>query len=252
MRSLKFAIALTVGLFATSSLAQQTLDRPISDPQDYHLDSGLLENPAIDTRTVFNNVITIKNAAWMRVYFSDVQLQKSSFVRISSLLDEEVQELDADAIVMWNFSSAYFNGDALRVELVAAPGTTNRFVINQVAMETEIAIPAGSCGICGPDDRVASQDNWACRLLPAGCTASVWNTSSCLVSAGHCMGNDMVVQFNVPASLMMSVTPSGTISSRWMCIRCCWNVRASGRVAPRMSCTTVRLRASSMRVFRLR
>ena len=200
MRSLKFAVALIVGSFATSALAQQTLDQPLDEPQDYHLDSGLLNNPAIDAQTVFNNVVTIKNAAWLRIYFSDVQLEADSFVRITSQLDKEVQELDADALAMWGNSSAYFNGNSLLVELVAAPGTTNRFVINQIAMETEVALPTGTCGICGPDNRVQSDVNWACRLLPAGCTASIWNNLSCLVSAGHCMGGNMVIEFNVPNS----------------------------------------------------
>ncbi|MCH8825105.1 MAG: hypothetical protein IH984_16545 [Planctomycetes bacterium] len=200
MRLLKFALAIIVGSFATSALAQQTLDRPLDEPQDYHLDSGLLNNPAIDAQTLFNNVITIKDAAWLRIYFSDVQLEADSFVRITSQLDKEVQELDADALAMWGNSSAYFNGNSLLVELVAAPGTTNRFIINQIAMETEVALPAGTCGICGPDDRVQSEEDWACRLLPAGCTASIWNNLSCLVSAGHCMGGDMVIQFNVPNS----------------------------------------------------
>ncbi|MHC4430064.1 MAG: trypsin-like serine peptidase, partial [Planctomycetota bacterium] len=58
----------------------------------------------------------------------------------------------------------------------------------------------GQCGICGADDRVPSNELWSARLLPAGCTASVYNTSSCLVSAGHCISGGMVIQFDVPAS----------------------------------------------------
>ena len=201
MRSLKFAIALIVGSFATSTLAQQTLDWPVGELQDYHLDSGVQNNPALEAQAVFVDVVAIQDAAWLRIYFAEVHLEAGSFIRITSLLDQEVQELDANGLAMWDNSSAYFNGNALLVELVAAPGTTkNRLVIDQVAMEATVALPVGICGLCGPDDRVPSGEEWTGRLLPAGCTASVWNTDSCLVSAGHCMGGNMVLQFRVPDS----------------------------------------------------
>ena len=201
MRSLKFAVALIVGSFATSTLAQQTLDWPVGELQDYHLDSGVQKNPAFGAQTVFVDVIAIQDAAWLRIYFAEVHLEADSFIRITSLLDQEVQELDADGVAMWDNSSAYFNGNALVVELVAAPGTTkSRFVIDQVAVETAVAHPLGTCGICGADNRVPSDEDWSARLFPAGCTASVWNAESCIVSAGHCVGGNMVIQFRVPDS----------------------------------------------------
>ncbi|MEE9131155.1 MAG: trypsin-like serine protease [Phycisphaerales bacterium] len=202
MRSLKFAVALIVGSFATSTLAQQTLDWPVGELQDYHLDSGVQNNPALGTQTVFLDVVAIRDAAWLRIYFAEVELGADSFIRLTSLLDHEVQELDANGLAMWDNSSAYFNGNAVLVELVAGPGTTkNRLVIDQVAMEVTVALPAGTCGICGPDDRVPSDEDWSGRLLPAGCTASVWNTESCLVSAGHCISfGGMVIEFRVPNS----------------------------------------------------
>lgn len=201
MRSLNFAIVLILGFFTNSAFAQQTLDFPIGEMHELHLDSGQLANPDINAKTVFSNVLTIRDAAWMRIYFTDVILEADSFVRITSLLDKQVQELDANAIAMWDNSTAYFNGNSLLVELVAAPWTNNnRIVIDQVAIEIAVALPTGTCGICGPDNRVASDVDWSARLLPAGCTASVWNTSSCIVSAGHCMGGNMVIQFRVPNS----------------------------------------------------
>jgi hypothetical protein len=104
---------------------------------------------------------------------------------------------------LWSDASAYFNGNAVLLELVAAPGTTrNRVSLDRVARENG-AIPVGGggeCGICGSDDRVPSNELWSARLLPAGCTASVYNTNSCLVSAGHCISGGMVIQFDVPAS----------------------------------------------------
>ncbi len=202
MGTLKLAIALiVVGSFISSTVAQQTLDWPVGELRDYHVDSGVQNNPGIGAQTVFLDVVSIQDAAWLRLYFAEVHLEADSFIRITSLLDQEVQELDANGLAMWDNSTAYFNGNALLVELVAAPGTTkNRFVIDQVAMETAVAQPAGGCGVCGADKRVPSDEDWSARLLPAGCTASVWNTESCLVSAGHCMGGQMVIQFRVPNS----------------------------------------------------
>src|SRR5690606_32729640 len=59
---------------------------------------------------------------------------------------------------------------------------------------------AGDCGICGPDDRVLSEEDWAGRLVPVGCTASVYTEDSCVVSAGHCMQSNLVMEFRVPLS----------------------------------------------------
>ena len=231
MRSLKFAIALVVGSFATPTLAQQTLDWPVGEFQDYHLDSGVQNNPAIRAQTVFVDVIAIQDAAWLRVYFAEVHLEADSFIRITSLLDQEVQELDADGLAMWDNSSAYFNGNALLVELVAAPGTTkNRFVIDQVAMEAAVAHPLGGCGICGADDRVPSDEDWSARLFPAGCTASVWNTESCLVSAGHCMGGNMVIQFRVPDSNPTVIQLVHRSPSSFRSRRLCLSTAASGTI----------------------
>jgi hypothetical protein len=38
-------------------------------------------------------------------------------------------------------------------------------------------------------------------MLPAGCTATIYNTQSCMVSAGHCISGGSVIQFRVPDSL---------------------------------------------------
>ena len=216
MRSLKFAVALVVGSLAASTFAQQTLDWPVGELQDYHLDSGVQNNPAIRAQTVFIDVVAIQDAAWLRIYFAEVDLEANSFIRITSLLDHEVQELDADGMAMWGNSSAYFNGNTLLVELVAAPGTTkNRFVIDQVAVELAVALPTGTCGICGPDDRLPSDEDWSARLFPAGCSSSVWNTESCIVSAGHCMGGNMVIQFRVPNSNLNCSTNNPPVADQF-------------------------------------
>ncbi|MCZ6653830.1 MAG: hypothetical protein O7D91_12490, partial [Planctomycetota bacterium] len=193
-----------VGAWGSSSYGQSTLDYPVGQRQPHDVDSGVRDNQAEAFETVFENLVRIEDAAWLRIYFGEVTLAEGSYIRITSLWDGEVQKLDARELALWSNSSAYFNGNAVQVELVAGPGTKgNRVIIEQVAQQMRARRAAGGpgqCGICGSDDRRPSAELWSARLLPAGCTASVWNTGSCMVSAGHCVGGSMVMQFNVPDS----------------------------------------------------
>ena len=200
MNWLPAAAAAMVGLAAPVG-AQTTLDRPVGEPRPFALDSGRQANSALAPEIAFADVVWIEEAAWIRLFFDQADLEGDSFVRVTSLYDGDVQELDASQMKMWSNSTAYFNGPAVLLELVTDPGTTrNRIVIDEVVMEASSPLPAGGCGICGPDDRVQSFEEWAARLLPAGCSASVFNTDSCMVSAGHCVSGGMIVQFNVPNS----------------------------------------------------
>ncbi|MHC4108430.1 MAG: hypothetical protein ACYSTY_10135 [Planctomycetota bacterium] len=182
--------------------AQSTLDRPSGEPRPYLRDSGLRANDGDTSAALFREIVRVEGAAWMRVYFGAVELAAGSTVRLTSILDDEVQELDAAGLAQWGNTSAYFNGDSVVVELMGGPKTArNRLVIEHVTIEiAPPPLPIGGCGICGPDDRVPTTQNWTGRLQPAGCTASVWNEESCLVSAGHCVDGNDVIEFQVPAS----------------------------------------------------
>ena len=204
MRCSRLMILILIGALASSSNGQSTLDYPVGQLLPYGLDSGAQDNPAEAFEIVFENLVLVEDAAWLRIYFGEITLAEGSYIRMTSLLDGEAQELHARELEMWSNSSAYFNGDAVQVELIAGPGTKgNRVIIEQVALHASVRHKlggSGQCGICGNDDRVPSNELWSARLLPAGCTASVWNTDSCMVSAGHCVGGNMVMQFNVPDS----------------------------------------------------
>ena len=181
-----------------------TLDWPVGECFPYPLDSGPVANADRGYATAFQDTVTVASAAWLRLYFGQTDLPTGSFLRLTSAYDGEVQELDADGLAMWGNSSAYFNGDTVYLELVGGPGTSaNRVVLERVAAQLiarERGVCGSDCGICGTDDRVPSAEVWTGRLMPVGCTASIWNPESCLVSAGHCAGSNLVIQFNVPAS----------------------------------------------------
>jgi hypothetical protein len=197
-----------------------TLDWPVSVLRPFHLDSGFKANAGVTAVTAFTQVVTVPDANWLRLYFGDVVLKAGSSIRVTSRLDGEMQELDAGTLAMWSNSTAYFNGDTVTVELIAGAGTVgNRLTIDELGVPNGVQQEAGGngqCGICdGVDDRVPSTDLWTGRLFPAGCTASIYNTFSCMVSAGHCIGGNMVVQFKVPNSKSNCNTVSPPIADQF-------------------------------------
>jgi trimeric autotransporter adhesin len=199
-----------LGLFVTPVFAQNTADLPQGEFIPYTLVSGETGNATRDSVVVFDQVVSIPNAVWLRLHFSDAVLSPGSYVRMTALADGGTQILDADFMARWSFTSAYFNGHAVHVELVVAPETSgDQIAIGSV--ETQIVVPGAPVvpchendyGICGDDDRVPSQALWSARFLPSGCTASIYNTSSCAVTAAHCASGSTVIyvlQFNVPNS----------------------------------------------------
>ena len=180
---------------------QPTGNRPLPAPQPVLIDSGLRTNSSEVPETVWVEEVALPDAAWLRLYFGEVELGPRSFIRVRALRDGAVQELGAAALEMWSHSTAYFNGDAVTVELVAAPGThRNRVVIERIAWESAPAVPTGTCGICMEDDRLITNVEWAGRVLPWGCSGAIFNIASCFVTAGHCAAEEMVVEFRVPNS----------------------------------------------------
>ncbi|MDF1810490.1 MAG: GC-type dockerin domain-anchored protein [Phycisphaerales bacterium] len=157
---------------------------------------------------IWSQVVEMDDADWIRLRFADIQLAKStqevreSYLRISSLEDGYEQYLDVRSLEEWSNSSAYFNGNAVLVELMASPNMSNQ--INRVqVVGMQVSDPVSQRSICfSTDDRVLSSDPRDGRLMPIGC--SVWlfgEHGNCFMTAGHCgTSAGQVVQFNVPLS----------------------------------------------------
>lgn len=178
---------------------------PLGEVLPRQMNSGVRANFTDEETVVYSEVVHTPDAAWTRLFFSELTLEGDSRIRFTSLFDGDVQELDAEEAAMWSNSSAFFNGDAVLVELIAAPGTQNNLVTLesvQVDLIDANDTTTSFCGICGDDTRVPSNELWAGRLLYGGvCSAAVYNPDSCIVTAGHCIGGGSgVIQFNVPNS----------------------------------------------------
>ena len=194
------------GLFGASLAAQTSAPPSIDLPLAY--DTGWVQNleESGGPSVVASFPVFATGANWVRVFFEDVTLSGSveagtgSYLTITSMLDGDVQFLNAEHVAQWQNSTAYMNGDGVLVELWAYPGTgQNRFVVDHAATGLPPVLQESQCG--PTDDRVASNDPRSSRLLPVGCTSWLINDNcGCFITAGHCTFAANVVQFNVPLS----------------------------------------------------
>lgn len=226
MRSWAAPFGVLIGVAAASTVfAQSTLDWPIGEMFPVGIDTGPIDNPSDQPALIFQQDVSWPAAAWLRLYFDSPNLPNGGYVRVVSALDGQMQQLDADGLEMWSNSTAYFNGDSVLLQVVAGPRTSaNRLVIRELAAQlTGEGGIASPCGICGSDDRVNSNADWSCRLMPVGCTASVYTEESCIVSAGHCAGgSNYVIQFRVPASNPDCSTNNPPISEQFPVLSQSW------------------------------
>lgn len=186
--------------------AQETLDRFTGQILPIAFDTGPIDNPGNATALVAAFPVKVKGSNWIRAYYGLTKLGAGSSVRVWSPADGEVQELNAAGLADWSQSSAYFNGEEVWVELWAGPGTVgNRVVLDRVGFEMPV-LPVGDpgqCGICNGDNRTPSAETWSGRIMPVGCSASVYcPTGDGMITAGHCLQGqtNLVAQFNVPNS----------------------------------------------------
>jgi Trypsin-like peptidase domain len=209
MRKLAATVACLTMSAALPAFAQGDANPPTpwlqSKDVGVNADSGLVWADA-DEQVVFSTDVVVDGAPWLRLRFDEAMLAGTpgtpdgAYLRITAHLDGAVQFLDAVHVAQWRNTSAYFNGDAVTIDLVAFKGTgPSRLVITSVIAGVQ---PVGVESICGAtDDRVLSDDPRAARILPIGCTGwLIDDCQHCMLTAGHCQGGIGVVEFNVPLS----------------------------------------------------
>lgn len=216
LRRENLAVAALIGFLVVSVGVRDALGQPVPEQSrevPVNIDSGIVRNtgesPVPQPAVIWSVLIEEPEALWIRLNFATAILGEvprtgaGSILRITSVEDGAAQVLDTVTIRQWQFASAYFNGSAVLVELIAPPnGRANRIVIDKL---TAGEPPEGSMilTICGPtDDRILSDDPRAGRTAPTGCTAwMIHDAAHCFVSAGHCVaGSVQIVEFNVPLS----------------------------------------------------
>jgi V8-like Glu-specific endopeptidase len=198
-----FQSIVLAAVLAAPAFAQDPLQ---SVHMDLSYDSGAVANPSANEMVVISFPVDVEGARWMRLEFAQVQLAgdvlagTGAKLRITSLSDGAVQEMNAIHVEQWRHTSAYFNGDVVLVEVVAEPHTgANRIVLSGLTADLTGGVPES---ICGADNRVLSSDPRQGRLVPIGCTGWLINDcNTCGLTAGHCSGSSMqVLEFNVPLS----------------------------------------------------
>lgn len=172
------------------------------------LDSGMVSATGDGPTILFSATASVPGANWIRIRFDEATLggrmpDRAAHVMITSLLDGAHQVLDRRTLRQWQNTSAYFNGDSVRIDLIAHPGTgQHRVVAGTALVDGSDAFPRNICG--SVDDRELSGDPRSARALPVGCTAwLIGDANFSFLSAGHCAPGPTsltVVQFNVPLS----------------------------------------------------
>lgn len=179
----------------------------------------------------FRGTVQISNAPWLKIYFGNCELGQNSYLKMTSLEDGGYQNLNAISLKQWSNTSAYFNGDAVEVELYVEPEDRGIFFeikevvvgerfggLSKSGKSSQIAsdpCDPNWCGIIGTtDDRVPYNDSAVGRLSgirsasgDSGTIGTAWIASNgAYVTAGHNFFDDPganlseFFEFNVPAS----------------------------------------------------
>lgn len=165
---------------------------------------------AIEDWTVTSStVLTVPSAAQLRIHFADWSLPgdegiDGAMLRLTSLADGASQDLGPAQMAAWSGAPAYFNGDAVRVELLVrgSPSLT-RSAFAHIAYAEALSVSYAARAICDTvDDRVLDADPIVARIWPVGCTSTIiQDANGGFLTAGHCgPASGSVVQFNVPLS----------------------------------------------------
>lgn len=159
------------------------------------------------TVPVAETIVYKREAGALSLDFDQIVLPKGCYLEVASLEDNDRQLITAASIDNGKVVSAFFNGEALRVRLFAAPGTKPSAHIS--AMSVEFRDDVGVLSICNRDSRVWNYHRAIGRMIVrkgsknyicTGWLISTWKGTH--ATAGHCLSgaSSVTVQYNVPRS----------------------------------------------------
>lgn len=197
---LKSTLLLVLPLLASQIVAQ--IAEPPKTRHNLNVDSTYVDNTSNKAKVVFTHTVKIPGAHWTRLFFDKTNLPVGTKLRITGLKDNWTQFLDGVSLVDYHHASCFFNGDSIKVELLAGPKTkANRVLI--IGVDAGTGSPVSTETICGPtDDRVRFNDKRVCRLS-IGCTGWLY-ACDLMGSAGHCFSTtsrfSQIAHFNTGLS----------------------------------------------------
>lgn len=205
-RPLAVAVRSLVVTTALGALSAQA-EAPASRWEFVNAASGVRANPLPVEVVVWSQfVIVPAGTPWLRLHYHAANLDPGSYLRITSVLGGHTMTMRQEHLAQWRFTSCFFNGAAVLVELVAGPNTTNNHVDIQRVLVGDTTPGATPDTICGStDNRAPSTDPRSGRIDPIGCTGWIVDYPAGVdkihLSAGHCLASGQVLQFDVPASI---------------------------------------------------
>ena len=219
----QLGLSLAVGRLCAGTLAAQNAPKlvQVGVVKDYAYTVKPIDNNGLNLILVNEHVVKFKHASYVSLDLASVTLGEGSFLEFTSILDSDMQIMPHDNI---QDMTAFFNGDAVRVRLWAAPNTRgNGYRITKVSVGNPPALqPDTICGI--RDDRVPSSDRGIGRMFYRRgtgtfvCTAFLINKTNCFATAGHCLDRSatrIVVQFQVPSSTSTGATRNATAANTY-------------------------------------
>lgn len=165
----------------------------------------------IQTFVGFSEVVKFPEAPWLQLHFNDYNLGKQSYITIMSLEDGAQQRFDAVSLKQWQNKSAFFNGDAVKVELHVSAGDEGIFFeIREVIVGKRYSSLVTVGGMCGDaDDRIRSNVPAVGRVVPVNMTGWIGSNGAYFSSSAGSSQLDLlqILEFNVPRS-----DPDGAIN----------------------------------------
>ncbi|KAI3636569.1 hypothetical protein MIR68_005398 [Amoeboaphelidium protococcarum] len=164
--------------------------------------------------SMMEEIVFVEGASWVRLNF-DMKATSlygdAKLVIVSSDDSSIYQNLDAESISQWQYTSAYFNGNSVKVQLVtsgAEISSESSFAIKSVTVDDQhhgLVEDNHLLTLCSVvDRREIVKDPRVARIFPIGCTGwLIDDEHHCFLTAGHCyreFPQPSVMQFNVPLS----------------------------------------------------
>ena len=152
------ALAMLLAPHAPAAPQQVTDDNPlVHNDIAIAFDTGEVCNFGKSRGVAFSAVVRAPDHSWVRLAFTEATLGRTpiggqpTMLRLTSLRDGGVQVMNAKQMREWENTSAYFNGDAVRIEIICDLGAPpSRVRMSQIMAGPIVPIDEGGlASICG-------------------------------------------------------------------------------------------------------